>query len=83
MFIQKMNEFDKCYVLFSSDDDGECLFTYGLLRENMTVEQIKGFEEKFKQYLCDKKDDNSMVAFDVPDEEVNKVNEMLSKYWHI
>ena len=46
----------------------------------MTVEQIKGFEEEFKQYLCDKKDENSMVAFNVTDEEVNEINEMLSKY---
>lgn len=80
MFIQKQNEFATCYTLFSNDDDGGRLFTYGLLRKAMTVEQIKGFEEEFKQYLCDKKDENSMVAFNVTDEEVNKINEMLSKY---
>lgn len=80
MFIQKLNEFDTRYTLFSNDDDRERLFTYGLLREAMTVEQIKVFEEEFKQYLCDKKDDNSMVAFNVTDEEANKINEILSKY---
>lgn len=80
MFIQKLNEFDTCYKLFSNDDDGGRLFTYGLLRKAMTSEQIKGFEEEFKQYLCDKKDDDSMVAFNVTDEEVNKINETLSKY---
>ena len=80
MFIQKLNEFDTRYTLFSNDDDRERLFTYGLLREAMTVERIKVFEEEFKQYLCDKKDDNSMVAFNVTDEEANKINEILSKY---
>lgn len=79
MFIQKTNSYEDYFTLYIHESGGELLFTYGGLREYIGEEGLRIFKEKFGEYLRPERDDNSRVAFNISENEVDKINKELSQ----
>ncbi|CUR63899.1 hypothetical protein [Leuconostoc gasicomitatum] len=80
MFISKINKTDRYFVLFFNQGAESVPLTYGALRSLCNQEVIDKLETQFDKYLLSGKGDNTFVAFTIPDDDVEFVNEELSKY---
>ena len=82
MILKKRFYFDQFYTVFVENSRDEfVVLTYGNLRKNKGQDYVTKFIESFKEYMSGRNTDNdSLVALDVPEDELDKVKEAISKF---